>query len=150
MWKVRTMVPDAEERLAEYLRTDPVARFEWQRFVKLRHDPRIVPVVGKFFRRFSVDELPQLWNVVRGDMSLVGPRLFPRYHLERFPRDFRKLRRQVPSGMTGLWQVRYRNNGDLSLQQRADAYYIHNWSLWLDLWIVLRTARIVLTGAGAH
>ena len=150
MWKIRTMVPDAEERLAEYLSADPVARFEWQRFVKLRHDPRIVPVVGKFLRRFSIDELPQLWNVIRGEMSLVGPRLFPRYHVERFPHSFRKLRRQVPPGLTGLWQVRYRNNGDLSVQQRADAYYIHNWSLWLDLWILIRTGRIVLTGTGAY
>jgi Undecaprenyl-phosphate galactose phosphotransferase WbaP len=150
MWKIRTMVPDAEERLADYLRENPAARFEWQRYVKLRKDPRVVPVVGSFLRRSSIDELPQLWNVIRGEMSLVGPRLFPRYHVERFERDFRRLRRQVPPGMTGLWQVNHRSSGDLSLQQTADSYYVHNWSLWLDFWILLRTVRIVLTGAGAH
>lgn len=150
MWKIRTMVPDAEERLAAYLQANPVARFEWQRYVKLRNDPRVVPRVGAILRRSSIDELPQLWNVVRGEMSLVGPRLFPRYHVERFEPEFRRLRRQVPPGMTGLWQVSHRSSGDLSLQQRADSYYIHNWSLWLDLWILLRTTRIVVTGAGAH
>ncbi len=144
------MVPDAEERLAEYLKANPAARFEWQRYVKLRKDPRVVPVVGSFLRRSSIDELPQLWNVIRGEMSLVGPRLFPRYHVERFERDFRRLRRQVPPGMTGLWQVNHRSSGDLSLQQTADSYYVHNWSLWLDLWILLRTGRIVLTGSGAY
>jgi Undecaprenyl-phosphate galactose phosphotransferase WbaP len=150
VWKIRTMVPNAEQRLAEYLRDDEAARFEWERFLKLRKDPRIVPVVGAFLRRSSIDELPQLWNVVRGDMSLVGPRIFALWHVARFRPEFRELRHEVPPGMTGLWQVNHRNSGDLSVQEIADSYYIHNWSLWLDLWILLRTVRVVLWGKGAY
>jgi lipopolysaccharide/colanic/teichoic acid biosynthesis glycosyltransferase len=150
VYKIRTMVPNAEQRLAEYLRDDEEARFEWERFLKLRNDPRIIPVVGKVFRRFSIDELPQLWHVLTGEMSLVGPRIFALWHVARFPAEFRELRRQVPPGMTGLWQVAHRNSGDLKIQEIVDSYYIHNWSVWMDLWILFRTVRIVLTGKGAY
>jgi Undecaprenyl-phosphate galactose phosphotransferase WbaP len=150
VYKIRTMVPNAEQRLAEFLRDDPEARLEWERFLKLRKDPRIIPVVGQAFRRFSIDELPQLWHVLTGEMSLVGPRIFALWHVERFPKEFRELRRQVPPGMTGLWQVAHRNSGDLKIQETVDSYYIHNWSVWMDLWILFRTVRIVLTGKGAY
>jgi Undecaprenyl-phosphate galactose phosphotransferase WbaP len=149
MWKIRTMTRDAEERLEEYLDRNPDARREWDERMKLADDPRIVPLVGWFFRRFSIDELPQLWNVVRGDMSLVGPRPFPDYHMERFPDEFRRLRREVLPGVTGYWQVTTRSNGGLEKQVLADNYYIHNWSLWLDLWILHRTVGAVLSGEGA-
>ena len=150
VYKIRTMVPNAEQRLAEYLRDNEEARFEWERFLKLRKDPRVIPVVGQLFRRFSIDELPQLWHVLTGEMSLVGPRIFALWHVARFPEEFRALRRQVPPGMTGLWQVAHRNSGDLKIQEIVDSYYIHNWSVWMDLWILFRTVRIVLTGKGAY
>jgi Undecaprenyl-phosphate galactose phosphotransferase WbaP len=149
IWKIRTMVPDADRRLEELLEDDSTARLAWQQRMKLDHDPRIVKHVGRFLRRSSIDELPQLWNVIRGDMSLVGPRPFPNYHLDRFPPEFRELRHQVPPGITGYWQVTHRSEASLTDQQATDRYYIHNWSLWLDLWILFRTAGAVLDGKGA-
>ncbi len=150
VWKIRTMRPDAEVYLDAYLRANSGARHEWESHMKLRRDPRVIPVVGRFLRRFSIDELPQLWSVIRGEMSLVGPRPFPDYHLGRFSSEFRDLRRQVPPGITGLWQVACRSEGDLDLQEETDSYYIRNWSLWVDLWVLLRTVRVVLNGAGSY
>jgi Undecaprenyl-phosphate galactose phosphotransferase WbaP len=149
MWKIRTMSRDAESHLQDHLDRNPDARREWDERMKLAQDPRIIPYVGRFMRRFSVDELPQLWNVIRGDMSLVGPRPFPDYHMERFPEDFRRLRKEVVPGVSGYWQITTRSNGDLEKQMVADSYYIHNWSLWLDLWILHRTVGAVLSGKGA-
>mgnify|MGYP001601358783 CR=1 FL=1 len=148
VWKIRTMVPDAEDRLAKHLDQNSSAKREWAERVKLDYDPRVIPALGTFLRRWSLDELPQLWNVVTGSMSLVGPRPFPEYHLSLFPNDFRELRRNVPPGVTGLWQVTYRADGDLSHQQAADSYYVRNRSIWLDLWILLRTVRVVFAGSG--
>ncbi len=150
MLKLRTMVPDAEARLEAYLARDGDARAQWDRSMKLQRDPRLVPVLGAFLRRSSADELPQFLNVLKGEMSLVGPRPFPEYHLRRFSPEFRELRRQVPAGMTGLWQVTGRGDTDLRVQEAADSYYIQNWSLWLDLWLLSRTVRAVLKGKGAY
>jgi lipopolysaccharide/colanic/teichoic acid biosynthesis glycosyltransferase len=149
IWKIRTMVPDAEKRLAEYLASNPAARFEWERTLKLRNDPRIVPAVGSFLRRTSIDELPQLWNIIRGDMSLVGPRVMPVNEVNRYTQNGRALRRDVPPGLTGLWQIMYRNNSDLHIREVADSYYVNNWSIWMDTWILLRTVRVVVGGSGA-
>jgi Undecaprenyl-phosphate galactose phosphotransferase WbaP len=150
IWKIRTMVTGAERRLAEYLADNPAARFEYERTLKLRNDPRIIPRIGKYLRRYSVDELPQLWSVIRGDLSLVGPRVMLGHEVERFSEKARQLRRDVPPGLTGFWQIMYRNNSDLQIWEVADSYYVNNWSVWLDGWIVLRTARVVVTGAGAY
>ena len=148
VWKLRTMYVDAQARLDRHLAADPEARAEWERRFKLQDDPRILPGIGRFLRRTSLDELPQIWNVLKGEMSLVGPRPFPFYHLEAFGEGFRELRSTVLPGMTGLWQVSAREGGDLEDQERLDAFYIHNWSIWQDVDLLLRTVTVVLRCTG--
>lgn len=150
IWKLRTMAPNAQQLLEEHLATNPDARLEWESSFKLSRDPRVSGPLGRFLRRFSLDELPQLWNVVKGDMSLVGPRPFPDYHLARLPQAFRELRAQVRPGVTGLWQVMVRGEGGLEEQQRFDTYYIRNWSIWMDVYLLARTLAAVLGGRGAY
>ena len=118
--------------------------------MKLQHDPRILPIIGRFIRQTSIDELPQLYNIVGGDISLVGPRIMPTHEVDRYDRSGQDLRRDVPPGLTGLWQVTLRNNSDLMIRELADAFYVRNWSVWLDRWILLRTVRVVLAGSGAY
>lgn len=147
VWKFRTMVKDAEPVLQSYLQTHPQIREEWEREHKLKDDPRITRI-GRFLRRSSLDELPQLWNVFRGDMSLVGPRPVTARELEKY--DYRaEIYKRVLPGITGMWQVSGRNL--LSYQQRIelDEYYVLNWSPWLDAYILLKTLWVVIHGRGA-
>ena len=147
--KFRTMWMDAEERLSAYLAKDPVLRQEWESVNKLKNDPRVTPI-GRVLRRFSVDELPQLWNVLVGDMSLIGPRPIVLAEVEKYGRQFGVDYVRVRPGMSGLWQVSGRN--DTTYQQRVDydSYYVRHCSLWLDVKILVRTFRAVISGSGAY
>jgi len=153
--KFRTMRPDAEARLAEVLAACPAARAEWRRCQKLSDDPRITPV-GRLLRRSSLDELPQLLNVLRGEMSLVGPRPIiapevPGYAGDRAyfaSPDFRDYARCRP-GITGLWQVAARHRQSYDQRIRLDRRYVRGWSFWLDLTILWRTLGVVFRRTGA-
>ena len=143
-WKFRTMVVDAEEKRPEleHLSEGPGMLF------KLKEDPRVTRA-GRFLRRYSLDELPQLWNVLKGEMSLVGPRPALPEEVEQFD-DWARNRLKVKPGMTGLWQVSGRTETSFSEYIRYDLFYIQNWSLSLDMWILWRTLRAVTSGEGAH
>jgi len=147
--KLRTMVPEAEAVLRRKLDEDPALRQEWEAHYKLKNDPRLTRA-GRLLRRFSLDELPQLLNVLRGEMSLVGPRPLPRYHYGTLPHRVRELRARVRPGVTGLWQVSGRSDIGTEGMERWDVYYVRNWSLWLDAVVLFRTGRAVLEGGGAY
>ncbi|HZH28757.1 MAG TPA: undecaprenyl-phosphate galactose phosphotransferase WbaP [Azospirillaceae bacterium] len=146
--KFRSMVPNAEAALQELLDRDPAARAEWDATLKLKNDPRITPV-GHFLRRTSLDELPQLFNVLRGEMSLVGPRPMLLEEPPKFGADI-VYYYEVDPGITGLWQVSGRNDVDYKRRVQLNSWYVRNWSLWYDITILLKTVRVVLTRDGAY
>ena len=146
--KFRTMVSNAESVLEQHLRSNPQAQREWDADRKLRKDPRVLRI-GKLMRRFSLDELPQLWNILTGDMSLVGPRPIVNEEIVRYRgayRDYCKVR----PGLTGLWQVSGRNDTGYAERITLDRSYVERWSFWLDLSIVARTVRVVIKSTGAY
>ncbi|WP_296003262.1 undecaprenyl-phosphate galactose phosphotransferase WbaP [uncultured Veillonella sp.] len=147
-YKFRSMVPNAQEALEIYLKENPAAREEWERDFKLKDDPRVTKI-GKFLRKTSLDELPQLWNVLIGDMSLVGPRPIVRAEVEKYGEyinDFYL----VPPGITGVWQVSGRSDTTYEERVLMDSWYVHNWSVWIDIVYLVKTVLAVLKGKGAY
>ena len=147
-WKFRTMHVDAERMLNAYLQTRPNLQAEWEQNHKLHDDPRVTRV-GRFLRRTSLDELPQLWNVLRGEMSLTGPRPIVDAEVSKYKKDY-ELYRRIRPGMSGIWQVGGRSDMDYRERVALDSYYVRNWSVWLDIIILVRTVKIVLLGRGAY
>jgi lipopolysaccharide/colanic/teichoic acid biosynthesis glycosyltransferase len=142
------MVQNADQVLSEYLREHPILRQEWDWNQKLKDDPRITRV-GRFLRRTSLDELPQFWNALKQEMSLVGPRPIVQEEIHRYGEDF-QLYQMVKPGITGLWQVSGRNSLSYERRVSLDSYYVRNWSVWLDLYVLARTIKVVLKGDGAY
>lgn len=147
-WKFRSMCADADRVLSQCLKENPALREEWERDHKLRNDPRVTPV-GRVLRKTSLDELPQLWNVLKGDMSLIGPRPIVDAEIPRYGDSFDSYQ-SVRPGISGMWQVSGRNNTSYGERVQFDEYYVTNWSLWLDLYIIGRTFNTVLRGEGAY
>jgi exopolysaccharide biosynthesis polyprenyl glycosylphosphotransferase len=146
MYKFRSMVNNAEQLKQELAQLNEMSGPVF----KVTNDPRITPL-GRFIRKWSIDELPQLWNIVKGDMSLVGPRPLPVDEVDRFDDRAHRRRLSVKPGLTCLWQVSGRNEvKDFQDWVRLDLEYIDNWTIWLDLKILARTVPVVLTGAGAR
>ncbi len=146
--KFRTMVPNAESVLNRVLESDPVARAEWEKDRKLRNDPRITRL-GRFLRKSSLDELPQFWNVLVGDMSVVGPRPIVNAEIPFYKQAYGAYCAVRP-GITGLWQISGRNDTGYGQRVELDCKYVSSWSALLDLRIVFSTVRTVLTAAGAY
>ena len=147
-YKFRSMVPNAQEALEIYLKENPAAREEWKRDFKLKDDPRVTRI-GKFLRKTSLDELPQLWNVLIGDMSLVGPRPIVRDEIVKYG-DYINDFYLVPPGITGVWQVSGRSDTTYEERVLMDSWYVHNWSVWIDIVYLLKTVLAVVKSKGAY
>jgi len=147
-YKLRSMMPNGAEVLTKYLESNPAARAEWQNDHKLRNDPRVT-MIGAFMRCTSLDELPQLFNVLRGDMSVVGPRPIIVAETTKYDNDIAYYYRVRP-GITGLWQVSGRNDVTYAERVHMDSWYVRNWSVWYDLVILCKTVAVVLKGRGAY
>lgn len=144
--KFRTMVPNADQVLHEYLEKNPDRKAEWDAYQKLSNDPRIT-FVGRFLRRFSIDELPQLWNVLIGQMSIVGPRPIMINQRDLYGSDYRHYVRVRP-GITGIWQISGRNQTSFATRVEFDVEYVMNWSIWMDIYILTRTLWVVIRQEG--
>ena len=149
MWKMRTMHSDSDKILAAYLKENPEAKKEWKHYFCLKNDPRIVGAPGKYARKYSIDELPQFFNVLKGDMSLVGPRPVPLDEYNLFPAEFRDVRNSVKPGLTGLWQVSGRSEMTIHEKLNLDIKYIKEKSLMADLKIIAKTPWAVISSKGA-
>ena len=146
--KFRSMCINSQEMLEEILATDPVRRAEWEKDRKFLDDPRVTKF-GKILRKTSLDELPQLINVLLGQMSLVGPRPVTEPELVKYG-QYKDYVLSVVPGLTGMWQVSGRSDTGYEERISFDTYYIQNWSIWLDIWILIKTVWVVLRGRGAY
>ena len=142
------MVVDADKRLKELLENNPEMKREWEENQKLTHDPRITSI-GKFLRKTSLDELPQFFNILIGQMSFVGPRPVVEAERKKYGDKFNYVFSVTP-GLSGMWQISGRSSTGYDERIMLDTFYIQNWSVWLDIWIILQTCIVVLTGKGAY
>ena len=147
-YKFQSMVPDAEAKLEQYLKSHPEARKEWEETFKLTNDPRVTKL-GAFLRKTSLDELPQLWNVIKGDMSLVGPRPIVKKEIPRYGEHFKEYCSVLP-GITGMWQASGRSDTTYAERVAMDTWYVHNWSVWLDIMYLAKTFGAVIHSKGAY
>jgi undecaprenyl-phosphate galactose phosphotransferase len=149
VYKIRTMYLDAREKLKEFLEKDQSAKEEWDAFFKLKNDPRVTRT-GKWLRETSLDELPQIVNIIKGDMSLVGPRPVLQEEIDYYYKEYADYYFMVKPGMTGLWQTSGRNVINYDFRVKLDTWYVLNWSLWFDIVILVKTIRVVLNKEGAY
>ena len=146
-WKFRTMYKDADKQLAKLLKNKKI-RAEWEKEQKLKHDPRVTNI-GKFLRKTSLDELPQLLNILLGQMSFIGPRPITEDELEKYGNKSTYIL-SVRPGLSGMWQTSGRSNTGYEDRVALDIFYIHNWSVWLDVWLIIKTLYVVVQGKGAY
>jgi len=147
-YKFRSMAADAEKGLQNLLESNPTLKQEWTQTHKLVNDPRITPL-GRFLRRTSFDEFPQLINILKGEMSLVGPRPIVDAEIEKYGEDYHRVF-SIKPGLTGMWQVSGRSDTNYLDRVAYDVYYLQSWSVWLDLWIIFKTFGVVIMGKGAY
>ncbi len=147
-WKFRSMCIDADKKLDEILANNPEMRAEWEKDRKFQNDPRVTKF-GKFLRKTSLDELPQLINILLGQMSFVGPRPVTEPELDRYG-EYKDFVLSVTPGLSGMWQTSGRSDTEYEERIALDLYYIQNWSIWLDIWILIKTVYVVIKGRGAY
>jgi Undecaprenyl-phosphate galactose phosphotransferase WbaP len=148
MWKFRTMMQNSAALLDHHLASNSELQKEWAEYQKLRVDPRVTRV-GRVLRKTSLDELPQLWNIIKGEMSLVGPRPIVKSEVSKYHAAYSAYVKTTP-GLTGLWQVSGRNRTTYPERVAYDTYYVRNWSVWMDIYLLAKTVGAVLTGDGAY
>ncbi len=149
VYKFRSMYKDAEKRLDLLLKKNENFKNEWDKSFKIKNDPRITRV-GKILRKTSLDELPQIINVLKGEMSLIGPRPVIMDELTKYYSKYSDFFEKVKPGITGLWQVSGRSDTDYKYRVRSDLWYVLNWSSWLDIVILVKTFGVVIKGKGAY
>ena len=142
------MCTNSQEILEQILATDPIRRAEWEKDRKFLDDPRVTKF-GKLLRKTSLDELPQIFNILKGDMSLVGPRPVTEPELIKYGK-YQDYVLSVLPGLSGMWQISGRSDTGYEERISFDSYYIQNWSIWLDIWILLKTIWVVISGKGAY
>lgn len=147
-WKFRSMAPNSEALLQQHLAANPEAAQEWKLNQKFQNDPRVTPL-GYFIRKYSIDELPQLFNILTGDMSFVGPRPIQRSESEKYGRSLRHYLRSRP-GLTGLWQISGRSDSTYKKRVVFDRYYVTHWSMLTDLVLIFKTVPVAITGSGSY
>ncbi|ULQ60055.1 undecaprenyl-phosphate galactose phosphotransferase WbaP [Brucepastera parasyntrophica] len=148
VWKFRSMVINADKVLEKILAENPSYREEWDKYQKLTNDPRVTPI-GKFMRKTSIDELPQFFNILKGEMSFIGPRPVTIEEAVKYGESFGYIF-SVKPGLSGMWQVSGRSDSDYEERVAFDTYYIQNWSVWLDLWLIIKTIGVLITRKGAR
>jgi len=147
-WKFRSMVIDADKQLEKILAESPEMRAEWEKDRKFTNDPRITKI-GKILRKTSIDEIPQFFNILIGEMSFIGPRPVTKPELDKYGKN-QNFILSVQPGLSGMWQISGRSDTGYEERITLDSYYIQNWSVWLDLWIIIKTIYVVLKGKGAY